>query len=214
MYADGGNAHVLKLLGQLDDGLVGLVVAEACLDGDGQRGVAHHRGGDSEQFGYVAQHARAGAFARHFAHGAAPVEVDEVGLGLLHHVEALQERPFLAAEDLDADRALCLVEAHFAEALFGVADEGLGGDELADEHVGAMLLAQGAEGLVGHVVHRREEEGKIAQFDVFYLRHRQYFVVLCVSGNGGAKVHKKSHPSRDRAFNTGARDGANATKQP
>lgn len=159
--AEGGDADVLKAFGEFDDGFVVGVVAEAGLDGDGDMGVFDEGLGDVEHLGDVLEDAGACAFAGHFADGAAPVDVDEVGLLLFDYFEALEELAFVGAEDLNTEGALSRGETHLAVGLFGLAVEGFGGDELGDEEVGPEAFAELAEGEVGDVVHGRKTKDTV-----------------------------------------------------
>ena len=151
--AEGGDADVLESFGKFYNGTVVSVVSEAGLDGDGEVCTTDEGFGDVQHLGNVAEDAAAGSFACHLADGATPVDVDEVGLLLLHDVEALDEFILVGTEYLDADGVLLRGEEHFAAALLGIAVESFGSDELGDKKVGTKLLAELAEGEVGNVVH-------------------------------------------------------------
>ena len=143
-----------------------MAVAYAGLDRHRQVGFFDHGGGDSKHFRYILQNARAGTFARHFAHGAAPVDVDEVGFGLFHHLETAQQFILVGTKNLYTKGSLLGGEAHLSEAFFGVAVKGFGGDELGDEQIGPHFLAQLAEGEVGDVVHGGEPDGESGKWKV------------------------------------------------
>ena len=173
----GGNAGVLERLGEVDDRHGLRAVGQAGLDGDGERGATHHGGGDFQHLGNILQDAAAGTAARHLAHGASPVDVHKVGLGTLHHLEAAQQLLLVGAENLYADGTLSVREAHLAQALLGIAVQGLGGDELGHQPVGAHLLAELAERHIGHIVHRRETYHTVfyGQFQFHIQMQRYYF---------------------------------------
>ena len=164
MDAEGCDAHVLQPLGQFDDGFVVGVVAQACLDGDGEVGATDDGLGDMQHFGQVLEDAAAGPFAGHLADGAAPVDVDEVGLLGFHNVDTSHQFLLVGPEDLYAYGVLRGGETHLAIALFGLAVEGFGGDELGDEQVGPEVFAQLAEGEVGNVVHGRKSKDTIFSY--------------------------------------------------
>ena len=159
--AEGGDADVLEPFGEFDNRLVVGIVTEAGLDGDGEMGTADEGFGDMQHLGNVAEDATAGTFASHLADGTAPVDVDEVGLLLLHDVEALDKFLFIGTEYLDADGVLCRGEEHLATAFLGIAVKGLRGDELGDKQVGTEFLAELAEWEVGDVVHGRKTKDTI-----------------------------------------------------
>lgn len=161
MDAEGSDAHILKALSDVDDGFVFFVEPEASLHGDRERGTFDECVGDADHFGDIVEDAAAGAFASDFADGATPVDVDEIGLLRFHDFEASKELVLIGAEDLDTEWALRVVETHFAETFFGFAVERFGSDELGDKEVGPKLLAQRAEGEVGHIIHRRKAEHTI-----------------------------------------------------
>ena len=151
--AEGSDADVLKAFGKYYNGTVVGVVAEACLNGDGEVGSFDECCRDLQHFGDVLQDTAASTFACHLADGTAPVDVDEVGLLLFHDVETLDEFIFVGTEYLDADGVLLRGEKHLATALLGIAVEGFGGDELGDKKVGTKLLSELEEGEVGDIVH-------------------------------------------------------------
>ena len=173
MNAYGGDADILKLFGQGDNRFVVLVVAETCLDSNGQRGVSHQRCGDSQKFRYVFQHARTGTFACYLANGAAPIDVDKIGLSLGNDIDAAQKRILVAAKDLYAYGSLKIPEQHLAHALFGIAYKSFGSDELANEQVGPMPFAELSERHIGHIVHRRENQREITCLYAAYFNHLQ-----------------------------------------
>ena len=59
-----------------------------------------------------------------------------------------------------------VVDFEFFERLGRVADQPVGGDEFRVDHVGPEPLAHVAERRVGHVLHRRQQQGLFAEFYV------------------------------------------------
>ena len=135
-----------------------MTVAQTGFDGDGEVCVLHQRGGDSKHLRYVLQDAGTCSFAGYFAYGAAPIDVDEVGLGFFHHIEASQQLVLVGPKYLYANGSLLFGEAHLAQALLGVAVESFGSDKFGNEQVGAEFLTELTERQVGDIVHRREAD--------------------------------------------------------
>ena len=155
-------ANILQLLSGCHDILVQLVPAQPCLDGDGQFDAVDHGAGQSHHFGNILEDGRAGAFVDHLLHGAAPVDVDEVGMGGLSHLGRLAQRLFGVAENLDAKGPFRLVESELAQTHVHIADEGIGGDEFRNHNVGTHFLADAAERRVGHLFHRGKIQREVA----------------------------------------------------
>ena len=168
MDGQGGDAAVLELLGKFDDYLVLVVPAQPCLYRDGDADCLYHFAGNLKHFRDVAEHSGAGSLAGHFLHGAAEIDVEHVGSGLLHHPGGLDHRSRLAAINLDGRGALRRFYVELARGGGDVADQGVGADKLAVGHVGPELLAYEPERLVGHILHRREHHGALAQVDISY----------------------------------------------
>ena len=115
---------------------------------------------------HVAHHARPGAPPRDLLHGAAEVDVDDVRAGRFGHACRLDHRFDQMAVELDAYRTLRVVDFEFFERLGRVAYQPVGGDEFRVDHVGAETLAHVAERRVGHVLHRRQQQGFFPEFYV------------------------------------------------
>ena len=80
-------------------------------DGDGVRDGGHDPAGAVG----IVQQRRACAGLRHLLHGAAEVDVDQVGARLLDHARRLGHRLRLGAEDLDGEGMLVGGDAQVAE---------------------------------------------------------------------------------------------------
>ena len=108
----------------------------------------------------LAHQAAAGVVLRDLRHGAAHVDVDDVGA---HAFDDLRRRGHLrgiAAEDLDRDRPLLLGVLGVLERAIDAAHEPLGRHHLRDdEPAAAVALDQAAKRRVGHAGHRRDDEG-------------------------------------------------------
>ena len=171
MNAEGGNAHILQPLGQLDNGFVVGIIPQTGLDGDRQVRPLDKGFGDAEHLGNVFEDAAACPLARNFAHRAAPVDVDEVRFAGLDNVKTAQQLVLVGTENLDAYGVLGWGEEHFTVALLGLAVEGLGGDKLGDEQVGPEAFAEFAEREVGDVVHGRKTKDTIfSKVERFHLQ--------------------------------------------
>ena len=177
----GGDARVLQPFGKADDALGVLVPAQPRLDGDGDADGLDHGLGDAQQLGDVAQHAGSGALARNLFDGAAEVDVEQFGPGLFDNARRLDHGLHLAAVDLDAHGAFAAEDVQLAARAFDVANQGVGTDELGVHEVGAILLAERAEGHVGDVFHGRQQQRHRAQVERTYNHIRALFrlVVDC-----------------------------------
>ena len=130
-----------------------------------------HLAGDVEHQGDVLQHARTGPLASHLFHGAAKVEVDDVGLGLFHDLGSLDHRGGVSPVNLYAHGPFFVVQHHLVERGAYRADDGLCRYELGICHGGAKPLAEHAEAYVGDVFHRRQKEWACAQVYISYFHN-------------------------------------------
>ena len=163
MDADGGNTYVLELLGKGDDGFVAIIITEAGFDSNWEWGTTDYGSGDFKQLGDIFEHAGTATTTCNLADRTAPVDVDEIGFRVSDNINAGEHGVFVVAKNLDADGAFHFLEEHLTAAFLGVAYEGFASNELGDEDVGAMLLANLTEGHVGDVVHGGENEGEVGE---------------------------------------------------
>ena len=134
--------------------------AAAHLDADRDVDGARDRLDDRACAGGLVEERRAGARLGHLAHGAAEVDVDEIGAGGLHHPCRLGHRARLGAEDLDRERVLVAGDAEVTEcALVPVLDPGAA-DHLGADESGAEAATLAAERLHADAGHRRENEAR------------------------------------------------------
>src|SRR5690606_23279804 len=96
---------------------------------------------------------------------------DQLWPGLLRDAGSLFHGILAAAEELDAHRALFGKDVQLLHALGRLADQALAADELRVHQVGAVLLAQGAEGRIAHILHGGKEEREIREYDGAYAGH-------------------------------------------
>ena len=132
------------------------VPAEADLAGD------RH----TQMFDQLAERARDAKRRRHHTHaratvrdglgGTAHIEVDHVGVVLLHFQRRFEDEVGVFTVDLEGDWAFRFGKVHPLGGLFGLAEDLLHFDELGVAHGGTQLAANGAEGPVRIPVHGRE----------------------------------------------------------
>jgi len=160
MDGDGPDSGVLKEAGGGNGVDGGAVPADAnfCRDREG-RGGADDGAGDALEQGAIAQEGGAAVLADDFIDGAAEIEVEEVGLLPLDgHAGGLGEVIGVAAEELDAEGTLGFMEVEVLEGACVAAEDALGRNELSDDDIGALLLAEAAENGVRDPGHRGEVE--------------------------------------------------------
>ena len=170
--------HVLQPQGDLFDILVFVVPAQTGLDRHG--GVVDRLDDAARHFDHerhVAHHARAGAASGDLLHRASEVDVDDVGAGGLGHARRFDHRFDQVAVDLDADGAFGLRYFEFFERLGRVADQAVRRDEFGVDHIGAELLAHRAERRIGDILHRRQKQRLVAQFQISYFHRRVLYRV-------------------------------------
>ena len=169
----GLDAHVLQAFGHFFDIFRLVVPAQSGLYGHRQAGAFDHRRRQAGHQRHVFQYGGAGAFADHFFHGAAKIDVHQVGLDGIDDPGAHGHCFFVAAEDLDAERAFVFKEIQLLPAFDGIADQSFAGDEFAVHQIGAVLFADIPERGVAHVFHGGQEERKIRKLylaDVYHAK--------------------------------------------
>ena len=154
------DAAILQLLGQFHDDLAVVVPSQTRFHRHGQVHGLDHGTGDFKHQGDVAQHAGATALARDLLHGAAPVDVDEIGVSLSSDACRLDHRVHIAAIDLDGCRMLARRDGHLLERTLDAANQRVGADELGIDHIGPLFTADEPERLVGDVLHRSQHHRK------------------------------------------------------
>ena len=127
-------AAVLKLLGKVSDDEVAAVPAQTGLYGDGCVHRLNHLARYVEHERNVLQHARAGSLAGHLLHGAAEVEVDDVGMCLFHYLCCLHHGFGVAAVYLYAHGTFVVAYGELAYCRFDGAHESLGTYKLGIYH--------------------------------------------------------------------------------
>ena len=170
--------HVLQPQGDLFDILVFVVPAQTGLDRHG--GVVDRLDDAARHFDHerhVAHHARAGAASGDLLHRASEVDVDDVGAGGLGHARRFDHRFDQVAVKLYAHGTLRRVDFEFFERLGRVADQPVRRNELRVDHVGAELLAHRAERRIGDILHRRQKQRLVAQFQISYFHRRVLYRV-------------------------------------
>ena len=163
-----GDAHVLQAQCDLLDVLRLLVPAQPRFDGHGLAHRLHDPARHLDHQRHVAHHARSGAAPGDFLHRAAEVDVYDVGTGRFGHAGRFDHRFDQVAVKLDAHGTLRRVDFEFFERLGRVADQPVRRNEFRVDHVGPEPLAHVAERRVGHVFHRRQQQGLFAEFYISY----------------------------------------------
>lgn len=134
VYGQSLDAAVLQCFSQVgDDQIVG-VPSQTRLHGDGRVDCLHHVACNVEQQRYVLQHSGAGSFACHLLHGAAEVDVDDVGVHLFDDASRLNHRLHVASVYLNAYGSLLVADVQFAQSGVDRAHQCLGTDKLGVYH--------------------------------------------------------------------------------
>jgi len=163
MNGKGLYAAILQLFSQSNDDFVVGIPAQPRLDGDRQTHGINHGAGNLQHQRHIAQHACPRPLARHAFDGTAEVEVDDIGVRLLHNLRGFDHCCHVAPVDLDGHGAFGITDVQF---LFGFADrayQGIGRHELGVHHVGSKLFTHQAESGIGNVFHRGKQHGAFAQ---------------------------------------------------
>jgi len=157
------NADVLKSLSQFNYDLAVLVPAQSGLDCDRKFHGLYDPAGDFDHFVRFAHHSAAGTTPCYLVDRTSEVDVDDIRIGFFSPDGRLDYGVRDMPVNLDADRPLVVVDAHFCYGLRGIADQSVGGDEFGVHHIGPELLAYISEGDVRHILHRCEEERAVSQ---------------------------------------------------
>ena len=161
---EGCNTAVLQLLGKVgDDELLG-VPAKSGFHCDGGFYCLHHLARDVEHEGDVLQHTGTGTFACHLLHRTTEVEVDDIGMHLLHNLCRLHHGGHVATVDLNAHRSLFVADGEFVDGGLHRAHQCLGTYKLSIYHSRPESLAQHPESDIRHVLHRSEKQWFVTKF--------------------------------------------------
>ena len=171
MHGQGGDATVLKLLGEVGDDYIVAVPAKARLDSDRKpdgfddlaRYLEHQRN--------ITQHSGAGPFMGHLLHGTSEIDVDEVRAGLFYKERGLDHRGYVAAIYLNGRRALAGIYRKLAGCGCDRAYQSVGADKFAVGRRSALLFADQAERAVGDVFHRRQNNRTFSEVDMCDLHY-------------------------------------------
>ena len=106
----------------------------------------------------VVEERRAGAGLRDLPHGAAEVDVDDVGARGRDHARRLGHHRRIGAEDLDRERVLVRADAQVAERPLVPVLDPCAGDHLRADEPGAEAAALAAKGLDADAGHRGQDE--------------------------------------------------------
>lgn len=118
------------------------------------------RGGGEERT--VFQERGAAVLGNHLTHRTAKVDVDKVGLlPVDDFFRSLPHPDPVCAKELHPDGSLLVGEFGILPGAMVRLHDPLCRDELSDHHIRTQLLADGAEGDIGHPRHRSEEEGEL-----------------------------------------------------
>ena len=170
------NAAILQLLCQVHYYFMIGIPSQSGFHGDRYFDCIYHGTGYFQHLGDILQHACTGTFACHALHGAAEVDVEYIGVGLLYNARRFHHCFRVPPIYLYGYGALGIADIQF---LFGFVDgayQCVGRYELRIYHICTELLAHQAEGRVGDVLHRGEEYGAWAQVYIFNLHNLSGFV--------------------------------------
>ena len=130
----------------------------AHLHGDGHGHRAGHSADDLARPLRILEQRRAGAGLRHLAHGAAEVDVDDVGAGVLDHPGRLGHDGGLRAEDLHRQRGFVARDAEVAERALVAVAQARAAHHLRADEPGSEAPALAPEGLHADARHGREHD--------------------------------------------------------
>ena len=169
MDGHGADAHLLESLCQLHGVDAALVPAAAHLHRDGHRAGLDHGLGYAGGLVDVPHQGAAVAVGDDFPHGAAHIDIDEIGAGDLRGLHGgLRHTHRVAAEDLGRGGVLPGEELEKALGLAVLIAQRLGAHHLRDGQSRAHLRADLAEGQVGDACHGGQRQagrnGDIADF--------------------------------------------------
>ena len=120
---------------------------------------------DACQCGAIFEQRRAAVFGDHLVDWAAEVDVDEVRLFPVDDLlRRLRHADAVAAENLNADRSLAVVELGVFLRAVVLPDDALGRDELGDHYVGAEFFAERSKNHVGNTGHRGQVDREVSIF--------------------------------------------------
>ena len=119
---EGSDADILQAQGNLLDILRLLVPAKAGFDCHGLLYGIDNLARHLDHKRHIAHHSRAGTSARNLLHRAAEVDVDNVGIGTLGYAGSLDHRLDKVTVDLDAHRALGIVDVELCTRLPRIAN--------------------------------------------------------------------------------------------
>ena len=97
--------------------------------------------------------------------GATIIDVDEVGFGRFRDACRLFHSVLTPPEQLDTDRPFVLEDVQLLQPFRRLADQPFAADELGVHQVRTMFLAQRPERRIAHILHGREQERELRQFD-------------------------------------------------
>jgi hypothetical protein len=176
VHGEGLNANVLEAFSHFHDVFGGVVPAQAGFYSYWQVRGLYNGFGHFHHLWNILQQGRPGAPTGHVLHRAAVVDINQVGTGRRRNLRRLPHGFDVTAEELDANGPFVLEDVELLPALGRVADEPFRRNELCVHQVGAVLLANGAEGRVADVLHRGQQQRKLAQYYVSDFNHRQGYL--------------------------------------
>lgn len=163
------DAAVLQSFCQIGyDEIVG-VPSKARLHGDGRVYCLHHIACYVEQQRYVLQHSGSCSLASHLLHGAAEVDVDDVGMHFFNDACRFDHRFYVAPVYLNAHGAFLIANVQLAQGGVDRTYQCLGTYKLGVYHRCSEALAQMAEAYVGDILHRCEKQRTWSELYVAYL---------------------------------------------
>ena len=159
-----------------NDGVVVPTSANLGSHGSAWHGL-HHGADDFANFGWIAQHRRAGIHTDHAIRGASEVDVDKVGLQPIGKESCrIGHGVGVGAEDLHPHRALFFGEIDSFPEFWVFTGERIGLHELGDHDVGALFFAELSKYNVCNSRHRSEIERELT-----VLEPREHAIIeLCV----------------------------------
>ena len=146
----------LELLRKLGDDAVVVVPSKTRFDRNRQAYGIYYRTGDIEHLGDVFEKTSTRAFIGHFLHRTAEIDVDKIGLRLLHDTSSCGHGCYIFAVNLNGNRPFFIVDLLLTLVSFHIANEGIGIYKFGIYACGPKALAEQAKSGVGDVLHRSE----------------------------------------------------------
>ena len=147
------DSAVLELLRKLGDDAVVIIPSKTRFNCNGKAHGIHYCTRDIKHLGDIFEKTSTRAFIGHFLHRAAEIDVDEIGLRLLHDTCSCGHGCYIFAVDLNSNRPFFIVNLQLTHGRCHVTNEGIGIYKFGIYACGPEALAEQAKSGVGDVLH-------------------------------------------------------------